>query len=93
MRPTRFTTTFAAGSALGKLAACFSAKCSVAYKSLPCCRFLFVEFFLPTVLIYIVLRALSTSLLRFGSLALYGLEVGLELAIDGGLLVFEELFE
>ena len=44
-------------------------------------------------LIYIVLRALSTSLLRFGSLALYGLEIGLELTIDGGLLVFEELFE
>ena len=55
--------------------------------------FLFLEFFLPTVLMYIVLRALATSFFRFASLFFYMLEVGAILFVDMGVIVFEELFE
>ena len=40
---------------------------------------LFLEFFLPVVLLYIALRALWTFLYKAGSLAVYTFEVGLEI--------------
>ena len=55
--------------------------------------FLFLEFFLPTVLVYIVLRSLASSFFKFANLFFYMIEVGIILFVDAGVIVFEELFE
>ena len=40
---------------------------------------LFLEFFLPVVLLYIALRALWAFLFKAGSLAVYTVEIGIEI--------------